>query len=483
MPKIGAAAGVSKHTELTDREVAGVIDHAASSVTDSRLTSGVGLADGQIAKLPVSTINQFLRRGASAWQLCNLESVADHIIYKDASGYCALRTEDGIITHSHATDGAACINALLASLTLCHNPSSPNLYVRDTNPTGFKEGRTVRIIVPELIIAQTLVIPPNQDFIFDADRIVIYGDFAGDEVRIDSSMNSRINLGIVNGVTQSPLVRVKPQTVGPDNQTVFTTSHLNIEALVSAAGSDGLMLDSDLAHILDGNVININEINLSGTGTKAGVTFFDDATNVIRNTRINIERVNQNTTTILLLNANHKNQRNRIEIRGAGTIANMVISDQSIESDMNTIITHPPSRVKVQLMTAITNFPASAWTTVAFDTVIQDSFAEWDATNKRVVFKQNGFYDVQAGIYMITTAVTGARGVLLIDAAIGKHLSFFYDPAPNGNDWAHSTELKDYFFKVGDYLYVQAWNGSGAVATIQNNVDHHYTFLIVRKVR
>jgi hypothetical protein len=62
------SGGVTKHTDLTDKEVNGVIDHANGSVTDAKLLSGVGLNDGQIAKLPTATQGQVLTRGASAWE-------------------------------------------------------------------------------------------------------------------------------------------------------------------------------------------------------------------------------------------------------------------------------------------------------------------------------------------------------------------------------------------------------------------------------
>jgi hypothetical protein len=47
--------------------VAGVIDHANASVTDAKMASGVGLSDGQIAKLPVATLDQALVRGGAVW--------------------------------------------------------------------------------------------------------------------------------------------------------------------------------------------------------------------------------------------------------------------------------------------------------------------------------------------------------------------------------------------------------------------------------
>jgi hypothetical protein len=84
------SGGVTRHTDLTDKEVNGVIDHADGSVTgtkiadapngvstskindgsvtDIKLASGVGLNDGQIAKLPVASQGQVLTRGATAWE-------------------------------------------------------------------------------------------------------------------------------------------------------------------------------------------------------------------------------------------------------------------------------------------------------------------------------------------------------------------------------------------------------------------------------
>lgn len=59
--------GVTAHTALTDKEAAGVIDHADDSVTDAKIASGVGLSDTQIAKLPSATEGQALVRGAAAW--------------------------------------------------------------------------------------------------------------------------------------------------------------------------------------------------------------------------------------------------------------------------------------------------------------------------------------------------------------------------------------------------------------------------------
>ena len=70
-PPQGVPKGVTKHTELTDKEVAGVIDHANGSVTDAKLASGVGLSDGQICKLPVAVEGKVLTKGATAWEVAD----------------------------------------------------------------------------------------------------------------------------------------------------------------------------------------------------------------------------------------------------------------------------------------------------------------------------------------------------------------------------------------------------------------------------
>ncbi len=59
--------GVEKHTQLGDKDPGGTIDHADGSVVDAKLASGVGLNDGQIAKLPAASSGEALVRGALSW--------------------------------------------------------------------------------------------------------------------------------------------------------------------------------------------------------------------------------------------------------------------------------------------------------------------------------------------------------------------------------------------------------------------------------
>ncbi len=100
----GTPPGVAKHTELTDKEVAGVIDHADESVTtlkvkdlnitDPKLASGVGLSDGQICKLPTAVADQILKRGAAAWEVGAAPVPAFEGDYSDYSIYDTFVDED-----------------------------------------------------------------------------------------------------------------------------------------------------------------------------------------------------------------------------------------------------------------------------------------------------------------------------------------------------------------------------------------------------
>lgn len=59
--------GVTAHTLLTDKEAAGVIDHANASVTDGKIASGVGTLDTQLLKLPVAADGLVIKRAGGVW--------------------------------------------------------------------------------------------------------------------------------------------------------------------------------------------------------------------------------------------------------------------------------------------------------------------------------------------------------------------------------------------------------------------------------
>lgn len=79
--KRSPALGVSKHIDLTDKEITGVIDHADASVTDAKLATTVGDEPENIFKLPmIGPENEILyfdgthwRTGTLLYQLTNYE--------------------------------------------------------------------------------------------------------------------------------------------------------------------------------------------------------------------------------------------------------------------------------------------------------------------------------------------------------------------------------------------------------------------------
>ena len=212
---------------------------------------------------------------------------SDYRIYKDTDGsYKAVRMSDGVITHSNATDAAAVINGLLSSLALVYSPSNPN--------PNFTEGRRVVMGQGLFNIAQTIVIPPTQDFIFEADKSIINSALSNsDIIRIDSSMNSRFILPLIamSNTGNNTAVRIKPQNTGPDDIIVFTTNELYIEAVVG--DMNGLTLDASLGGIefLRGE---IKELNLYGTNSpKRGIYIpTPGAGKAVRGNELKVLRVN-----------------------------------------------------------------------------------------------------------------------------------------------------------------------------------------------
>ena len=237
------------------------------------------------------------KKASIAQLISRIESTADHIIFKDSTGYHAYRTVDGTILYSHATDAADVINNLLSSLTLVYSPSSPDPYVRGTNETGFKEGRKIISTEGVLNCQQTLSIPPNQDLIIDFHNCIVNCGDAGftDLVNIDSCMNSYFNVGLlVSASDVTTCLRLKPVTPGPDDQVTATTSKIIVEAFVGQG--DGIVLDAsseDIYHI----DIDINEVNLS-SGSMRGL--IATTGNHIEGCEVIMRRLNSCTNSISL---------------------------------------------------------------------------------------------------------------------------------------------------------------------------------------
>jgi len=67
VPEIGAPKGITKHIDLTDKEVAGVIDHAAASVTPAKLKAVDAPADDEVpAYNALQGLFEWKARGAMA---------------------------------------------------------------------------------------------------------------------------------------------------------------------------------------------------------------------------------------------------------------------------------------------------------------------------------------------------------------------------------------------------------------------------------
>ena len=119
----------------------------------------------------------------------------------------------------------------------------------------------------------TLRIPWMQDFRCDGGEAVLqYTQPRGDAIVMDSQMSCVYKFGLValaQGENDGACLRVRPQSVGPDDMIAVVSSRIAINALVGAgsrglektefvAHGDGLVLDSALGAI-NGNEIFIHE--------------------------------------------------------------------------------------------------------------------------------------------------------------------------------------------------------------------------------
>lgn len=121
---------------------------------------------------------------------------------------------------------------------------------------------------------ETLRIPWMQDFRCDGgESILQYTRPSGDAVVMDSQMSCVYKFGLIalhQGENEDgACLRIRPQTVGPDNMVAFVSSRLAVNALVGAgsrglektefvAYGDGLVLDS-AAGAINGNEIFVHE--------------------------------------------------------------------------------------------------------------------------------------------------------------------------------------------------------------------------------
>jgi len=119
-------------------------------------------------------------------------------------------------------------------------------------------------------LSETLRVPWFQDFRLDGGEYVLNATFtSGDVVVIDSQMNCRMKFGLIVSPSDGAVVRLKPQTKGPDNVAVIVASTFEFNALVGAGSvfpdgrkapkGIGLFLDASEAAIVN-NTIHATEI-------------------------------------------------------------------------------------------------------------------------------------------------------------------------------------------------------------------------------
>ena len=132
-------------------------------------------------------------------------------------------------------------------------------------------------------------------------------------------MNSKFTLPmIVSNGNNNTAVRVKPQTVGPDNMTVFTTNELYIEVVVSS--TEGLVFDAS-AGTIEFTRAELKEANLGGTTIRRGVHILAPGSGrVIRGNEISVLRTNaqgNSNAEVLRIESSSSIYKNRFELNNA----------------------------------------------------------------------------------------------------------------------------------------------------------------------
>lgn len=152
----------------------------------------------------------------------------------------------------------------------CAKVARKDVYIAGgTMPGPFKNGVVYHI-------QETLRIPWFQDFKLDGGEYVInYDKTEGDAIVVDSQMSCRFKFGLIVSPSSGAVVRLKPETKGPDGFAVITASTFEFNALVGAGSvfndgkkapmGTGLCLDASLGPILY-NRVYATEIIACETG-------------------------------------------------------------------------------------------------------------------------------------------------------------------------------------------------------------------------
>lgn len=116
-----------------------------------------------------------------------------------------------------------------------------------TMPDKFKNGVVYHI-------QETIRIPWFQDFRLDGGEYVINLDKnTGDAIVIDSQMSCRFKFGLIVAPTDGAVVRIKPETKGPDDFIVTTASTFEFNAIV---GGGSVFNDGKKAPLGSGLVLD-----------------------------------------------------------------------------------------------------------------------------------------------------------------------------------------------------------------------------------
>lgn len=116
-----------------------------------------------------------------------------------------------------------------------------------TMPDKFKNGVVYHI-------QETIRIPWFQDFRLDGGEYVINLDKnTGDAIVIDSQMSCRFKFGLIVAPTDGAVVRIKPETKGPDDFIVTTASTFEFNAIVGGGSvfNDGKKAPLGFGLVLD----------------------------------------------------------------------------------------------------------------------------------------------------------------------------------------------------------------------------------------
>ncbi len=404
-------------------------------------------------------------------------NIADNIIYKDATGFHALRTFDNVVTHSNI-DGALLINEFLTSLRLYHSPSNPNMYDPITNPNGFKEGRRIVSTCAEIVSPYQIIIPPNQDLYLDFGiSVILYTGLGNYCMSIDSSETSTFILPLLacyNGSSTPDAIGqlyIYPHTQGPDDITQFFQNKLSIRSMVM--DGYGLILDGT-SGMISNNDILISELNLDTTVGHTGIYILDvPITSLVHSNRIEVTTVNgcNKIMEIAPTNEVRDNQFDISVLNQFGIITTAPIIDGS--NGLNEIYTLPTSSASF-VGTGSYTLPNNVWTQMTNLTV-----KKWDRLNEfadsSFTARYSGYYSVSFQGWLTTPSMGGTRGVKVMNTTTGEVVAD-YEGLSSGNTQTLMTASNGagFYLNRGDVLKCFVYQNCGSDGTFNGSLTRFY---------